>query len=126
MFSSCRAARVFTADEAPADRIITHPDIQPTSLRIRCNSHGLSHFGICERDSCWKAVGVVNISNDIDRIRMVLRAIVCRSLRIVWKLWTGSPLSVFLRRALSLACGERCAGATTDLRMARPAAGWAS
>jgi hypothetical protein len=27
MFSSCRAARVFTADEAPADSIITHPDI---------------------------------------------------------------------------------------------------
>jgi hypothetical protein len=27
MFSSFRAARVFTADEAPADSIITHPDI---------------------------------------------------------------------------------------------------
>src|SRR5688572_12441345 len=71
MFSSCRAARVFTADEAPADRIVTHPDIQPTSLRIRCNSHDLSHFGICERDRLWSdtyegwdGVFAVGISGD--------------------------------------------------------------
>jgi hypothetical protein len=59
MFSSCRAARVFTADEAPADRIITHPDIQATSLRIRCNSHDLSHLGICERDTINRSALVV-------------------------------------------------------------------
>lgn len=42
MFSSCRAARVFRTDAAPARRIASQHDIGSSSARIRCNFHDLS------------------------------------------------------------------------------------
>ena len=41
----------FRTDEAPARKSSSHPEIEPRTLRIRCNFHDLSHFALCEKDN---------------------------------------------------------------------------
>jgi hypothetical protein len=53
--SSCSAARVFRADEAPASKCASDPDMNSTILRIKAKYHDLSHFGAYERDSRFTA-----------------------------------------------------------------------
>jgi hypothetical protein len=61
MFSSCRAARLFTKDETTTSIIAIHSNVQRNSLSNACNPHHLNQFDIYENHKinhleCWFAL----------------------------------------------------------------------
>jgi hypothetical protein len=48
MFSSCRAARLFVADQTTAVIIAIRSFVERSSLWNLCNPHHLNQFHICE------------------------------------------------------------------------------
>jgi hypothetical protein len=55
MFSSWRAARLFSNAESASAITESHPNVDRTSLPRLCNPHHLNYFATCERHKHWNA-----------------------------------------------------------------------